>query len=51
MPVQAGHHPAPCRRLKLDRIRLQTQEEPQVQMHKCSDVELLRSGELAITEH
>lgn len=37
--------------LKLDRIRLQTQEEPQVQMHKCSDVELVRSGELAITEH
>lgn len=37
--------------LKLDRIRLQTQEEPQVQMHKCSDVELLRSGELSITEH
>lgn len=36
--------------LKLDRIRLQTQEEPQVQMHKCSDVELVRSGELAITE-
>ncbi|WP_405109636.1 glycoside hydrolase family 28 protein [Paenibacillus sp. FSL K6-1217] len=37
--------------LKLDRIRLQTQEEPQVQLYKCSDVELVRSGELAITEH
>ncbi|NOU81507.1 glycoside hydrolase family 28 protein [Paenibacillus sp. LMG 31459] len=36
--------------LKLDLIRLRTEEAQPVKMHKCSHVELIRSGELLITE-
>lgn len=36
--------------LKLDRIRLETQVAPPVQMQRCSNVTLIRSGELVITQ-
>ncbi|MNN51249.1 hypothetical protein D3C81_1658760 [compost metagenome] len=35
--------------LTLDGVTLQTAELPKLQMHKCSEVSILRSGDLAIT--